>query len=200
VTVRVFQGEREMAADNKLLGQFNLAGIASASRGQPQIDVTFDIDANGIVDVSAKDKTTGKEQAIKIQASGGLTETEIKRMIKEAETNAADDQRRKHLVEARNEGDSAVHDAEKVIKNAGVDGVTGGRATVDAAVAELRKVMQAEDVAAIRTATQQTIQAVQNLKVAPKAAASGQGGANDGNANVVDAEFEEADGKGRPTS
>ncbi len=201
VTVRVFQGEREMAADNKLLGQFNLAGIASASRGQPQIDVTFDIDANGIVDVSAKDKTTGKEQAIKIQASGGLAESEIKRMIKEAETNAADDQRRKHLVEARNEADAAVHDADKAIKSASVDGVTAGLGTVETAVADLRKAVQAEDVSAMRLATQATIQAIQKLKVAPKVPASNQGGKDPAsNANVVDAEFEEADGRSHPAT
>src|SRR4051812_44016298 len=118
VTVRVFQGEREMAADNKLLGQFDLVGIPPAPRGMPQIDVTFDIDANGIVNVSAKDKASGKEQAIRIQASGGLTEADIQRMVREAEANAADDKRRRELVEARNQADAAIYTAEKALKEA----------------------------------------------------------------------------------
>ena len=113
VTIRVFQGEREMAADNKLLGQFDLVGIPPAPRGVPQIEVTFDIDANGIVNVSAKDKATGKEQTIRIQASGGLTEADIQRMVKEAEAHAEEDKRRKELVEARNQADATIYAVEK---------------------------------------------------------------------------------------
>ncbi len=119
VTIRVFQGEREMAADNKLLGQFDLVGIPPAPRGVPQIEVTFDIDANGIVNVSAKDKGTGKEHQIRIQASGGLAEADIKRMVKEAEEHAAEDKKRRELVEARNHADALVHTTEKNIKEYG---------------------------------------------------------------------------------
>jgi len=118
VTVRVFQGEREMAADNKLLGQFDLVGIPPAARGTPQIEVTFDIDANGIVNVSAKDKASGKEQTIRIQASGGLTEADIQRMVKEAEAHAEEDKRRKELVEARNHADATIYSVEKALKEA----------------------------------------------------------------------------------
>ena len=118
VTIRVFQGEREMAADNKLLGQFDLVGIPPAPRGLPQIEVTFDIDANGIVNVSAKDKASGKEQTIRIQASGGLTEADIQRMVKEAEAHAEEDKRRKELVEARNQADAAIYTVEKSLKEA----------------------------------------------------------------------------------
>ena len=119
VTVRVFQGEREMAADNKLLGQFDLVGIPPAPRGMPQIEVTFDIDANGIVNVSAKDKASGKEQTIRIQASGGLTEADIQRMVKEAEAHAEEDKRRKELVEARNQADATIYAVEKSPQGSG---------------------------------------------------------------------------------
>src|SRR4029077_6361586 len=119
VTIRVFQGEREMAADNKLLGQFDLVGIPSAPRGVPQIDVTFDIDANGIVNVSAKDKATNKEQQIRIQASGGLSEAEVEKMVKEAEANAAEDKKRKDAVEAKNQAESMIHSTQKTLKDAG---------------------------------------------------------------------------------
>ena len=119
VTIHVFQGEREMAADNKLLGAFDLVGIPPAPRGMPQIEVTFDIDANGIVNVSAKDKATGKEQQIRIQASGGLSEAEIQRMVREAEQHAAEDKRRRELVEARNQADAAIYTAEKQLQEHG---------------------------------------------------------------------------------
>ena len=109
VTIRVFQGEREMAADNKMLGQFDLVGIPPAPRGMPQVEVTFDIDANGIVSVTAKDKATAKEQQIRIQASGGLSDADIQRMIKEAEANAAEDKKRREAVDARNQADSLIH-------------------------------------------------------------------------------------------
>ena len=116
VTIRVFQGEREMAADNKLLGQFDLVGIPPAARGMPQIEVTFDIDANGIVNVSAKDKATGKEQQIRIQASGGLSDEDIERMVKEAEENAESDKKKRELVDTRNQADSLVNETEKKYK------------------------------------------------------------------------------------
>ena len=119
VTIRVFQGEREMAADNKLLGQFDLVGIPPAARGIPQIEVTFDIDANGIVNVSAKDKATGKEQQIRIQASGGLSDEDIERMVKEAEENAESDKKKRELVDTRNQADSLVNETEKNIKEHG---------------------------------------------------------------------------------
>ena len=116
VTIRVFQGEREMAADNKVLGQFNLEGIAPSPRGMPQIEVAFDIDANGIVHVSAKDKATNKEQQIRIQASGGLSDADIEKMVKEAEANASEDKKRKAMVEARNNADSLIYSTEKSLK------------------------------------------------------------------------------------
>src|SRR5690606_26676087 len=124
--IRVFQGEREMAADNKLLGQFDLVGIPPAPRGVPQIEVTFDIDANGIVNVSAKDKGTGKEQQIRIQASGGLSDADIQRMVKEAEQHAAEDKKRREVVEAKNHADSLIHSTEKNLKEHGdkVDAAT----------------------------------------------------------------------------
>merc|ERR1712097_106100 len=119
VTIRVFQGEREMAADNKVLGQFDLVGIPPAARGMPQIEVTFDIDANGIVNVSAKDKATGKEQQIKIQASGGLSDTDIEQMVQDAEAHSEDDKKRKDMVEVRNQADSLLHSTEKNLKEYG---------------------------------------------------------------------------------
>ena len=127
VTIRVFQGEREMAADNKLLGQFDLVGIPPAPRGMPQIEVTFDIDANGIVNVSAKDKGTGKEQQIRIQASGGLSEAEIQRMVKEAEAHAEEDKKRRALVEARNQAESLIHATEKSLAEHGGKLEAGGQ-------------------------------------------------------------------------
>ena len=126
VTIRVFQGEREMAADNKLLGQFDLVGIPPAPRGMPQVEVTFDIDANGIVNVSAKDKATGKEQQIRIQASGGLSEADIDKMVKDAEAHAAEDKQRRELVEAKNQADGLIHTTERSLTEAG-DKVPAGR-------------------------------------------------------------------------
>src|SRR4051794_39531100 len=134
VTIRVFQGEREMAADNKMLGQFDLVGLPPAPRGQPQVEVTFDIDANGIVNVSAKDKQSGKEQTIRIQASGGLTEADIQRMVKEAEAHADEDKRRKELVEARNQADAAIYTAEKSLQDVGARAPANLRAEVEQAV------------------------------------------------------------------
>src|ERR1700720_213478 len=153
VTVRVFQGEREMAADNKLLAQFDLVGIPPAPRSVPQIEVTFDIDANGIVNVSAKDKSTGKEQSIRIQASGGLTEADIQKMVKEAEAHAEEDKRRKELVEARNLADAAIYTAEKALKEAASKITADLKKQVEQAVTEVKQSLTAENVQTIRQAT-----------------------------------------------
>src|ERR1700682_2267537 len=150
VTIRVFQGEREMAADNKMLGQFDLMGIPPAPRGVPQIEVSFDIDANGIVNVSAKDKGTGKEQTIRIQASGGLSEADVNRMVKEAETHAADDKRRRELVDARNQADAAIYTTEKALKDAEGRLPADVKSDVDGAVSALRAVMQRDQAQPIR--------------------------------------------------
>ena len=140
VTIRVFQGEREMAADNKLLGQFDLVGIPPAPRGMPQVEVTFDIDANGIVNVSAKDKATGKEQQIRIQASGGLSDADIERMVKEAELHAADDKRRREQVEARNQADAMIHSTEKDLKEYGDKIAAADKEAIERAIADLKGV------------------------------------------------------------
>ena len=202
VTIRVFQGEREMAADNKMLGQFDLMGIASAPRGVPQVEVTFDIDANGIVNVSAKDKATGKEQQIRIQASGGLSDADIKRMVKDAEEHAAEDKAKRELVEARNQAEALIHSSEKALTDLGDKADASDKAAVEAAIAELRTALEAGDKDAIEAKTQALVQA--SMKVgealykaqqAAEQAAGGQskdGGpaADDG---VVDAEFTEVD-------
>ncbi|MEZ0259659.1 MAG: molecular chaperone DnaK [Alphaproteobacteria bacterium] len=154
VTIRVFQGEREMAADNKLLGQFDLVGIPPAPRGVPQIEVTFDIDANGIVQVSAKDKATGKEQQIRIQASGGLSDSDIKRMVKEAAENADVDKQRKEAAEVKNRGESLMHTAEKTLKDAGDKIPANDRMAVETAIADLKSVLDSGDNAAIRKKTE----------------------------------------------
>jgi len=202
VTVRVFQGEREMATDNKLLGQFDLVGIPPAPRGLPQIDVTFDIDANGIVNVSAKDKASGKEQTIRIQASGGLTEADIQRMVREAEAHAEEDKRRKELVEARNQADSTIYSVEKALKE--TPGVPAGqKSEIEQAIATLRDAMKGEDVQRIRQATERLSQTAMRLaEVANQAAAQASAGADSGaqsEPGVVDAEFEEVDKRDRKT-
>ena len=138
VTIRVFQGEREMAADNKALGQFDLVGIPPAPRGVPQIEVTFDIDANGIVNVTAKDKATNKEQQIRIQASGGLSEADINKMVKDAEAHAAEDKKRREMVDAKNHGESLVHDAEKSLKEYGDKVAQADKSAIEAAIAALQ--------------------------------------------------------------
>src|SRR5450631_2037322 len=150
VTIRVFQGEREMAADNKALGQFDLVGIPSAPRGVPQVEVTFDIDANGIVNVTAKDKATNKEQQIRIQASGGLSDADIDRMVKDAEAHAAEDKKRRESVDAKNHGESLVHDAEKSLKEYGDKVAQSDRSAIEAAVATLKTALQGEDVEAVK--------------------------------------------------
>ena len=194
VTIRVFQGEREMAADNKFLGQFDLVGIAPAPRGVPQIEVTFDIDANGIVNVSAKDKGTGKEQRIQIQASGGLSEADIERMVKDAEANAAEDKKRRALVEARNTAEALLHGTEKTLAEHGAKLAEPDRLSIDDAVNDLRAAAKGDDIAAI----EKTVNALQqaSIKLAEAMQSSHQAGADTGSAQtggdgVVDAEFTE---------
>ena len=176
VTIRVFQGEREMAADNKLLGQFDLVGIPPAPRGMPQIEVTFDIDANGIVNVTAKDKATNKEQQIRIQASGGLTEADINRMVKDAEAHAAEDKKRREAVDAKNHGESLIHDAEKALKEYGDKAGAADRSAVEAAIAALKTALQGDDIEAIKARTNDLMQVQMKLGEAMyKAAAQSAG-------------------------
>src|SRR5215470_12559837 len=206
VTIRVFQGEREMAADNKLLGQFDLVGIPPAPRGMPQIEVTFDIDANGIVQVHAKDKATSKEQQIRIQASGGLSDADIQRMVKEAELHAAEDKKKRAVVEARNHGEALVHTTERTLKENGDKISPSDKQAVEAAIADLRAVLSGDDVEAIKQKTDALTQASMKLgeamyKNAPGGDSGhpGDGGAAPGGGNgadesgVVDADFEEVD-------
>jgi molecular chaperone DnaK len=201
VTIRVFQGEREMAADNKVLGQFDLLGIAPAPRGMPQIEVTFDIDANGIVNVSAKDKGTGKEQQIRIQASGGLSDADINRMVKDAEAHAAEDKKRRELVEARNRADAVIHDTEKNMKEYGDKLGPAEKAAVEKDIAALREAVAGDDVEAIQSRTQAVMQSAMKLGEAMYKASQAEGAAPGGEAGgakpqddkVVDATFEEVD-------
>ncbi|HEY4995956.1 MAG TPA: molecular chaperone DnaK, partial [Aestuariivirga sp.] len=153
VTIRVFQGEREMAADNKSLGQFDLMGIPSAPRGIPQIEVTFDIDANGIVNVSAKDKATNKEQQIRIQASGGLSDAEIEKMVKDAEANAVEDKKRKDAVETKNQAESLIHSTQKTLKDAGDKVPESDKSALEASIADLKSSIDANDEEAMKTKT-----------------------------------------------
>ncbi|MCK1604960.1 molecular chaperone DnaK [Bradyrhizobium sp. 166] len=205
VTVRVFQGERELAADNKLLGQFDLVGIPPAPRGMPQIEVTFDIDANGIVHVSAKDKASGKEQSIRIQASGGLSEADIQRMVREAEANVEQDRRRKELVETRNQADAAVYRIEKAMQEFGERIPAELKGEVGQLITRVKDTMQGEDIGRLREAVAQLEQASQRLagvqqhgSGAGSSQSSGTSGGH-GDADVIDAEFEELDDKDRKT-
>jgi len=203
VTIRVFQGEREMAADNKILGQFDLVGIPPAPRGMPQVEVTFDIDANGIVNVSAKDKATGKEQQIRIQASGGLADGDIERMVKEAEEHAEDDKKRKAKVESRNHADALIHETEKTLKEHGEKIPAADKEAIEQAISDLRGVMDGDDVDAINAKTEALGQASMKLGEAmykasqAEAGADAEGGeqthAGEPDDKVVDAEFEEVD-------
>jgi molecular chaperone DnaK len=201
VTIRVFQGEREMAADNKLLGQFDLVGIPPAPRGVPQIEVTFDIDANGIVNVSAKDKGTGKEQQIRIQASGGLSEADIERMVKEAEAHAAEDKKRRELAEAKNQADALVHTTEKSLKDYGDKIGDADRTAIENAISDLKEALKSDDAETIKAKAQTLAQASMKLGEAMYAAqkqgsdggdAAG-GGEGKSKEDVVDAEFTEVD-------
>jgi len=197
VTIRVFQGEREMAANNKLLGNFDLAGIPPAPRGVPQIEVTFDIDANGIVNVSAKDKGTGKEQQIRIQASGGLSDADIEKMVQEAEQNAEADKKKREAVEAKNQAESLVHSTEKSVKEYGDRVSAEDKAAIEAAIVDLRGVLDGDDAEVIREKTDALAQASMKLGEAmykasqAEAEAQAAGDAEDDDDDVVDADFEE---------
>jgi molecular chaperone DnaK len=198
VTIKVFQGEREMAADNKLLGQFDLMGLPAAPRGVPQIEVTFDIDANGIVSVSAKDKATGKEQQIRIQASGGLSDADIERMVKDAEANAANDKAKRELVDARNQADGLIHQTEKTLKDAG-DGVSAqDRGEAEAAINAARSAIEANELEAIKSATDRLTQVAMRIgeamyKAQAEAGAAAPGEAGPNGEKIVDADFEDVD-------
>jgi molecular chaperone DnaK len=202
VTIRVFQGERPMAGDNKLLGQFDLVGLPPAPRGVPQVEVIFDIDANGIVHVTAKDKATNKEQSIRIQANGGLSDADIELMVKEAEANSADDKKRKELVEAKNQADTAMHHAEKAVAEHGDKIPAADKTAIEEAIAVLKTASEGEDAEDIRTKTQALATASMKLGEAMyKAQQGAEGGAEGGDTSqpkadegVVDAEFEEVDG------
>jgi molecular chaperone DnaK len=204
VTIRVFQGEREMAADNKILGQFDLVGIPPAPRGVPQIEVTFDIDANGIVNVSAKDKGTNKEQQIRIQASGGLSDDDIEQMVKDAESHAEDDKVKRELVEAKNQGEALVHSSEKALSDYGDKVGDDDKATIEGAIAELKTALEGDDKAAIEEKS--TALATASMKLGEAMYAENQAEADAAadpdfgadaeptqDDDVVDAEFEDVD-------
>jgi molecular chaperone DnaK len=203
VTIRVFQGEREMAADNKVLGQFDLVGIPSAPRGMPQIDVTFDIDANGIVNVSAKDKGTGKEQQIRIQASGGLSDEDIEQMVKDAEVHSAEDKKRREMVEVRNVADSLVYQTEKSLAEHGDKIPAGDKTQIETDVAALKTALEGDDAADIKAKTEALSQSSMKLGEAIYKASQDEAagadmddapaGGKSAEENVVDADFEEVD-------
>ncbi|ANA12846.1 MULTISPECIES: molecular chaperone DnaK [Acetobacter] len=197
VTIKVYQGEREMAADNKLLGNFDLTGIPAAPRGVPQIEVTFDIDANGIVSVSAKDKATGKEQQIKIQASGGLSDTDIDKMVKDAEANAEADKAKREQVELRNNAEALVHQTEKSLTEAGDKVPAAEKSEAESAIAAVKAAMEGTDAEALKSATERLTQAA--MKVGEAAYKAGQAGeaapeaeaAKPDEKEIVDADFED---------
>ena len=204
VTIRVFQGEREMAADNKLLGQFDLVGIAPAPRGMPQIEVTFDIDANGIVNVSAKDKATGKEQQIRIQASGGLSEEDIEKMVEEAKAHEEEDKKRRELVDVRNQADAMIHSTEKSLEEHGDKIAADEKTAIEEAITTLKASLESDDKDKIETDTQALTEAAMKLGEAVYKAqqeeqaagggdAAAEGSSDAGDETVVDAEYEEVD-------
>ena len=198
VTIRVFQGEREMAADNKILGQFNLEGIPGAPRGVPQIEVTFDIDANGIVNVGAKDKATGKEQSVRIEASGGLSDADIDQMVRDAEENADSDKARRESVEVKNQAEGLIHQTEKTLGEVGDKVSDEEKATIEAAVAELKTALEGDDVEDIKAKMEALGQASMKLGEALYADAGAEGAAEaaseaEADDGVVDADFEEVD-------
>jgi molecular chaperone DnaK len=210
VTIHVLQGERERAQDNKSLGRFDLSDIGPAQRGTPQIEVSFDIDANGILNVSAKDKATGKEQKIVIKASSGLSEDEIKRMVAEAEAHAADDRKFRELVESRNRADGLAHATEKSLSELGEKVSGSDRASVESALSDLRTALKGDDKEAIDRKADALVKASQGLMAAAQSGAAGAGAGGDGTSadagaqsggakddNVVDAEFEEVKDKDR---
>ena len=205
VTIRVFQGEREMAADNKMLGQFDLMGIPPSPRGMPQIEVTFDIDANGIVSVTAKDKATNKEQQIRIQASGGLSDADIQKMVKDAEANAAEDKKRRELVEAKNQGESLVHSTEKSLKDYGDKVSAADKTAIETALDALKAALAEDNAETITSRTTDVMQASMKLGEAMYAASQAEGAAADGEEpaadakkdDVIDADFKDvSDDKG----
>ncbi len=204
VTIRVFQGEREMASDNKLLGQFDLVGLPPAPRGMPQIEVTFDIDANGIVNVSAKDKATGKEQQIRIQASGGLSDSDIDQMVRDAEAHAAEDKEKRELIEARNQADGLMHGVRTQLAEHGANIAEGDKAEIEQALSALEAAVQTEDVADIRAKTdtlgqasmkigEAIYRATQEAEGAAAPEGEGEPAAEGSDESVVDADFEEVD-------
>ena len=203
VTIRVFQGEREMASDNKMLGNFDLVGIPPAPRGVPQVEVTFDIDANGIVNVSAKDKATNKEQQIRIQASGGLSEADVEKMVKDAEAHAEEDKKRKAAVEAKNHGEALVHSTEKALAEHGAKVGEAERTAIENAMADLKEALKGDDSGLIQTKTNALAQASMKLGEAMYKQAEAPGadtsesatGADGKKEDVVDAEFTEVDDK-----
>jgi molecular chaperone DnaK len=217
VTIHVVQGERDRAADNKSLGKFDLTDIPPAPRGMPQVEVSFDIDANGILNVSAKDKATGKEQKIIIKASSGINEEEIKRMVRDAEAHAEEDKRFRELVDTRNKADGMIHTVEKTVKDLGDKVDAGERAKVESAISDLRTALKSDDKNVIEKKTEALAQA--SASIAQKAYAANQGGgaqgasgpdasaggaggsgAQAGREDVVDAEFEEVKDKDRKAS
>ncbi len=204
VTIRVFQGEREMAADNKLLGQFDLVGLPSAPRGVPQIEVTFDIDANGIVHVTAKDKATGKEQQIRIQASGGLTDADIEKMVKDAESHAGEDKKKRELIDARNQAESMIHQTEKSLQELGGQVDAGDKKSAEDAISDLRVAMNGDDKADIEAKTTALMQASMKIgEMAYRKQQEAQAGTPDSESpdsskpsasdDVIDADFTEVD-------
>lgn len=204
VTIRVFQGERDMAADNKLLGQFDLLGIPPAPRGIPQIEVTFDIDANGIVSVSAKDKATNKEQSIRIQANGGLSDADIEQMVKDAEANAEADKKRRESVEAKNQAEASIHSVEKQLHEYGSKLEDGDKGAIEAAIAKAKDAVQGGEVEAMTAATNDLMQAAMKIgevmykeQQAAEEATAGADAERQARADgddIVDAEFEDVDG------
>jgi len=211
VTIRVFQGEREMAADNKMLGQFDLVGLPPAPRGMPQVEVTFDIDANGIVSVTAKDKATGKEQQIRIQASGGLSEADIDKMVKDAEAHASEDKLRREMVEAKNQGESLMHQTEKSLSEHGDKVSEAEKTAIQTAIDALKTALGSDDIENIKAKTNELMQASMKLGEAVYASsqAAGNSGAHDDDHHdghhgdghkadhkddVIDADFREVGG------
>jgi molecular chaperone DnaK len=197
VTIRVFQGEREMAADNKMLGQFDLIGIPPAPRGVPQIEVTFDIDANGIVNVSAKDRGTGKEQQIKIQASGGLSDADIDTMVKDAEKFAEEDKKRREAAEAKNNAEGLIHSTERQLEEHGDKVDAALKSEIEAAVAEAKTAVEGGDPAAMTekagALAQVSMKLGQAIYEKDQAAQASPGAEDPKDDDVVDAEFSEVD-------
>eukprot|EP00163_Fabomonas_tropica_P032984 TRINITY_DN848_c0_g1_i4.p1 TRINITY_DN848_c0_g1~~TRINITY_DN848_c0_g1_i4.p1 ORF type:complete len:299 (+),score=148.73 TRINITY_DN848_c0_g1_i4:380-1276(+) len=191
VSVKVLQGEREMAADNKLLGNFDLVGIPPAPRGVPQIEVTFDIDANGIVEVSAKDKSTGKEQQITIQSSGGLSDAEVEQMIKDSEANAAADKKKREMVEARNEADGVIFSAEKSLREHGDKVPEADKTAIQDEISKLRANMEGDDLDAIKASVAAVQEASMKIgqAVYQQQQAAGESSADSKDDNTVDAEY-----------